>query len=131
MLVQGVASVERMLRKADKELRVKFMGGREVVGILKGYDALLNLVLDETREYQIREEGLTKADVTNYDEVRGQIAHALAELDWVAHLSSDHSSSVSCSCGWLRRYGRRHTLCRTARWGPTQRGPKISPADFP
>ena len=26
-------------------------GRREVAGILKGYDALLNLVLDETREY--------------------------------------------------------------------------------
>ena len=40
-----------MSKYVDKELRVKFMGGREVVGILKGYDALLNLVLDETREY--------------------------------------------------------------------------------
>ena len=35
----------------DSEIRVKFMGGREVVGVLKGYDALLNLVLDETNEF--------------------------------------------------------------------------------
>ena len=27
------------------------VGGREVVGVLKGYDALLNLVLDETKEF--------------------------------------------------------------------------------
>ncbi|OAO17128.1 U6 snRNA-associated Sm-like protein [Blastocystis sp. ATCC 50177/Nand II] len=35
----------------NKSLRVKFAGGREVVGILKGYDALMNLVLDDCVEY--------------------------------------------------------------------------------
>ena len=30
---------------------VKFAGGREVVGVLKGFDALVNLVLDDAREY--------------------------------------------------------------------------------
>jgi len=35
----------------DRSVRIKFMGGREVVGVLKGYDALLNLVLDETQEF--------------------------------------------------------------------------------
>ena len=30
---------------------MKFQGGREVCGILKGYDQLLNLVLDGTLEY--------------------------------------------------------------------------------
>ncbi|GAA6041907.1 hypothetical protein JCM8097_000215 [Rhodosporidiobolus ruineniae] len=34
----------------DKQIRVKFTGGREVVGILKGYDQLLNLVMDELEE---------------------------------------------------------------------------------
>lgn len=34
----------------DKEITVKFNGGREVTGTLKGYDALMNLVLDEVRE---------------------------------------------------------------------------------
>ncbi|KAJ1546481.1 Sm-like protein lsm7, partial [Nowakowskiella sp. JEL0078] len=38
----------------DKKIRVKFSGGREVYGVLKGFDPLLNLVLDETVEY-IRE----------------------------------------------------------------------------
>mmetsp|Transcript_24017 Transcript_24017/g.47079 ORF Transcript_24017/g.47079 Transcript_24017/m.47079 type:complete len:105 (+) Transcript_24017:3-317(+) len=35
----------------DKPIRVKFTGGREVVGILKGYDQLVNVVLDDTEEY--------------------------------------------------------------------------------
>lgn len=34
----------------DKEITVKFNGGREVTGTLKGYDALMNLVLDEVKE---------------------------------------------------------------------------------
>lgn len=35
----------------DKALRIKFQGGREIVGVLKGYDMLLNVVLDDTIEY--------------------------------------------------------------------------------
>ncbi|TFK36481.1 hypothetical protein BDQ12DRAFT_633691 [Crucibulum laeve] len=34
----------------NERIRVKFTGGREVTGILKGYDQLLNLVLDEVLE---------------------------------------------------------------------------------
>lgn len=35
----------------DKPIRVKFQGGREATGILKGFDPLLNLVLDNTKEF--------------------------------------------------------------------------------
>ncbi|XP_046857745.1 U6 snRNA-associated Sm-like protein LSm7 [Xenia sp. Carnegie-2017] len=35
----------------DKPVRVKFQGGREATGVLKGFDPLLNLVLDGTTEY--------------------------------------------------------------------------------
>lgn len=35
----------------DKGIRVKLAGGREVAGVLKGYDQLLNLVLDDAVEY--------------------------------------------------------------------------------
>ena len=35
----------------NARVRVKFAGGREMVGVLKGYDQLLNVVLDETVEY--------------------------------------------------------------------------------
>ena len=48
---QQKKSVLDMAKYMDKEVRVKFMGGRECVGVLKGYDALLNLVLDETKEF--------------------------------------------------------------------------------
>ncbi|CAA7262119.1 unnamed protein product [Cyclocybe aegerita] len=34
----------------DERIRVKFTGGREVTGTLKGYDQLLNLVLDDVTE---------------------------------------------------------------------------------
>ena len=31
----------------DKEVRVTFQGGREVRGVLKGFDQLVNIVLDD------------------------------------------------------------------------------------
>lgn len=34
----------------DQEVRVTFFGGREVVGVLKGFDQLVNLVLDDCVE---------------------------------------------------------------------------------
>ncbi|KAI3383662.1 hypothetical protein SNEBB_009250 [Seison nebaliae] len=34
----------------DKKIRVKFTAGGEAIGILKGYDQLLNIVLDGTME---------------------------------------------------------------------------------
>lgn len=34
----------------DKRINVKFNGGREAQGTLKGYDALMNLVLDDVEE---------------------------------------------------------------------------------
>ena len=35
----------------DHKIRVKFVGGREVVGVLIGADPICNLVLDETVEH--------------------------------------------------------------------------------
>ena len=35
----------------EKNVRIKFSGGRECSGVLKGYDPLLNIVLDNTVEY--------------------------------------------------------------------------------
>ncbi|KAH9027499.1 U6 snRNA-associated Sm-like protein LSm7 [Lactarius deliciosus] len=34
----------------NARIRVKFTGGREVTGVLKGFDQLLNLVLDDVEE---------------------------------------------------------------------------------
>ena len=43
--------VEDMRKLMDLPINVRLLGGREVTGVLKGFDASLNLVLDETREY--------------------------------------------------------------------------------
>lgn len=37
-------------KHADKKVQVRLFGGRQVHGILKGWDPLLNLVLDEAVE---------------------------------------------------------------------------------
>ncbi|KAK5166672.1 U6 snRNP-associated protein Lsm7 [Saxophila tyrrhenica] len=41
----------------DKSITVKFNGGREVTGILKGHDQLMNLVLDNVKEITRDDEG--------------------------------------------------------------------------
>ncbi|KAJ9212901.1 hypothetical protein DTO166G4_5558 [Paecilomyces variotii] len=41
----------------DKQVNVKFNGGREVTGTLKGYDQLMNLVLDDVKEVMRDDEG--------------------------------------------------------------------------
>ena len=38
-------------RRIEQPVRVKFTGGREVTGTLQGFDALVNLVLDDCVEY--------------------------------------------------------------------------------
>ena len=45
---KAVLSIEGLM---DQPVNVKMTGGREVCGVLKGYDKDLNLVLDETREF--------------------------------------------------------------------------------
>lgn len=49
-------SILDLSKYLEKNIRVKFAGGREVSGILKGFDPLLNLVLDTTTEY-LRDSG--------------------------------------------------------------------------
>uniref|UniRef100_A0A8C1YE13 LSM7 homolog, U6 small nuclear RNA and mRNA degradation associated n=1 Tax=Cyprinus carpio TaxID=7962 RepID=A0A8C1YE13_CYPCA len=44
-------SIFDLSKYIDKHIRVKFQGGREASGVLKGFDPLLNLVLDGTTEY--------------------------------------------------------------------------------
>lgn len=43
-------SLPRPCRYLNKEIAVKFNGGREVTGQLKGFDQLMNLVLDDVKE---------------------------------------------------------------------------------
>ena len=44
------SSIIDLTEYIDQKIHVKFLGGREVVGILKGADPVCNLVLDETME---------------------------------------------------------------------------------
>lgn len=44
-------SILDLSKYLEKTIRVKFVGGREAAGVLKGYDPLLNLVLDNTTEF--------------------------------------------------------------------------------
>ncbi|KAJ6225412.1 hypothetical protein RDWZM_003957 [Blomia tropicalis] len=44
-------SIVDLSKYMDKAIRIKFQGGREATGILKGYDTLLNIVLDNTTEF--------------------------------------------------------------------------------
>jgi len=70
----------------NERIRVKFTGGREVTGILKGYDQLLNLVLDEVEEQvqepevHIRSLGLTV--------LRGPTITLLSPVDGLEEISN-------------------------------------------
>jgi len=44
-------SILDLSKYLEKTIRVKFAGGREAAGVLKGFDPLLNLVLDNTTEH--------------------------------------------------------------------------------
>ena len=35
----------------DKEIRVRFSGGRQITGVLRGYDNSNNMIVDDTVEY--------------------------------------------------------------------------------
>eukprot|EP00741_Cyanophora_paradoxa_P010396 tig00020531_g10054.t1 len=43
-------SILDLNKYVDKPVEVKFNGGRQVTGILKGYDPLVNIVLDDCVE---------------------------------------------------------------------------------
>ncbi|KAJ1452907.1 hypothetical protein M885DRAFT_525576 [Pelagophyceae sp. CCMP2097] len=44
---ESILDLEKLI---DKRVRVKFQGGREVSGVLKGFDQLVNVVLDDCYE---------------------------------------------------------------------------------
>lgn len=48
MLIVSVLDLQKYL---DQGVRVKLQGGREVHGVLKGFDPLVNVVLDECIEF--------------------------------------------------------------------------------
>ncbi|KAH6607245.1 hypothetical protein Trco_003558 [Trichoderma cornu-damae] len=65
----------------DKEITVKFNGGREVRGTLKGYDALMNLVLDDVQETLRDEEGNESSRPLGLVVVRGTLLVLISPTD--------------------------------------------------
>ncbi|KAK5138510.1 hypothetical protein LTR08_000097 [Meristemomyces frigidus] len=65
----------------DKELTVKFSGGREVTGTLKGYDQLMNLVLDNVKEITRDEEGNMSSRSLGLLVARGTLLVLISPVD--------------------------------------------------
>jgi small nuclear ribonucleoprotein (snRNP)-like protein len=69
----------------DKAIRVKFAGGREVSGVLKGFDPLLNLVLDTTTEYLRGQLSIyrRRAFCVRYTKTECECATKMLRDDWM------------------------------------------------
>nr|POE85188.1 sm-like protein lsm7 [Quercus suber] len=65
----------------DKEITVKFNGGREVTGTLKGYDQLMNLVLDNVKEITRDDEGNMSTRSLGLLVARGTLLVLISPLD--------------------------------------------------
>ncbi|KZF19691.1 U6 snRNA-associated Sm-like protein LSm7 [Xylona heveae TC161] len=65
----------------DKEINVKFNGGREVVGTLKGYDQLMNLVLDDVKELMRDDEGNESSRPLGLIVARGTLLVLISPVD--------------------------------------------------
>ncbi|TKA75583.1 hypothetical protein B0A49_02965 [Cryomyces minteri] len=70
-----------LTKYVDKEIVVKFNGGREVTGVLKGYDGLMNLVLDEVRETLQDEDENTTTRFLGLLVARGTLLVAISPVD--------------------------------------------------
>ncbi|OTA95416.1 hypothetical protein M434DRAFT_208807 [Hypoxylon sp. CO27-5] len=65
----------------DKRITVKFNGGREVTGTLKGYDALMNLVLDDVQEVMRDDEGREATRSLGLVVARGTLLVVISPVD--------------------------------------------------
>lgn len=65
----------------DKQITVKFNGGREVTGTLKGYDALMNLVLDDVSEVLRDDEGNESSRSLGLVVARGTLLVLVSPVD--------------------------------------------------
>ncbi|KAK1781299.1 hypothetical protein QBC45DRAFT_63670 [Copromyces sp. CBS 386.78] len=65
----------------DQRITVKFNGGREVTGTLKGYDALMNLVLDDVLEAVRDEEGNETTRPLGLVVARGTLLVVISPVD--------------------------------------------------
>ncbi|KAL9138615.1 MAG: hypothetical protein Q9175_000188 [Cornicularia normoerica] len=65
----------------DKEIIVKFNGGREIQGTLKGHDQLMNLVLDGVQEMLRDDDGNTSTRSLGLIVARGTLLVLISPLD--------------------------------------------------
>ncbi|KAK6438621.1 U6 snRNP-associated protein Lsm7 [Oleoguttula sp. CCFEE 5521] len=84
----GAAGAERkkesiidLNKYVDKQITVKFSGGREVTGTLKGFDQLMNLVLDDVKEATRDEEGNTSTRNLGLLVARGTLLVLISPVD--------------------------------------------------
>ncbi|KAL9089761.1 MAG: hypothetical protein Q9165_005555 [Trypethelium subeluteriae] len=75
---ENILNLEKYL---DKQITVKFNGGREVVGTLKGYDQLMNLVLDDVNELLRDDEGNESTRPLGLIVARGTLLVLITPLD--------------------------------------------------
>jgi len=67
---------------------VKFTGGREVVGLLKGYDQLMNLVLDEVKETLRDEDGNEQTRELGLVVARGPMLTLISPVDGTEQIAN-------------------------------------------
>ncbi|MCJ1247146.1 Sm-like protein lsm7 [Trapelia coarctata] len=72
----------------DKQINVKFNGGREVVGTLKGYDQLMNLVLDDVQELLRDDEGNESSRALGLMVARGTLLVLISPVDGSEQISN-------------------------------------------
>ncbi|KAI0351593.1 U6 snRNA-associated Sm-like protein LSm7 [Trametes cingulata] len=70
-----------LAKYVNERIRVKFTGGREVTGVLKGYDQLLNLVLDEVQENLQSPDGQSSTRNLGLVVLRGPTITLLSPVD--------------------------------------------------
>ncbi|KAF8494978.1 hypothetical protein F5888DRAFT_1616383 [Russula emetica] len=75
-----------LAKYVNSRIRVKFTGGREVTGVLKGYDQLLNLVLDEVEE-QVQDPEL-RTRTLGLAVLRGPTITLLSPVDGLEEISN-------------------------------------------
>ncbi|KAF2228699.1 U6 snRNA-associated Sm-like protein LSm7 [Viridothelium virens] len=75
---ENILNLEKYL---GKQITVKFNGGREVVGTLKGYDQLMNLVLDDVNELLKDDEGNESTRPLGLIVARGTLLVLITPLD--------------------------------------------------
>jgi len=68
-------------RFMDKQMKVKFNGGREVIGTLKGFDQLMNVVLDDVKEVMRDDEGNESTRALGLIVARGTLLVLISPID--------------------------------------------------